>query len=322
MKKYYHIRSFFKNDPITIIELNEEAETMLSVYSLMSGEITKYDIVGDLFISQIKQIPELEQCLVTDEKNKELINEKLVSIYNVIKKKIRNPKNVYYLPRQETETIEKQIEDAIEFIKTKGLSLKEKIDYKKQELLAIALELKKIKKRNRKILSKYCILSIITALITVFSIKELIEELPYLLQVLSSAMIPSSLFIISNIYVQNKDRKESQSLLEQYDLEKSYLEKYIERQISTQLKQTIKLHKSEENKPQLKKLTPVDKGKLYEELVKSKINLEVPQQINREGFELKKNELLERLKSAKQQLIEDSQSQTQEIQKRKRIIRK
>ena len=226
MKKYYHIRGFFKNDPIIIIELNAKTQTINSVFSLNENTLSRHEITNQIFVNEITPIPELEECLLVDRKNEDRILEKLESIYNGLKKKMGKTIKTYTLTEKEYSNVEDQIEDAIEFIKTKGLSLKEKIEYKKQELLAIALELQKIKKTNKKILSKYCILSIITALITVFSIKELIEELPYLLQVLSSTLIATTPFVISTLCVQNKGKEESKTLIEQYGLAQSYLKQY------------------------------------------------------------------------------------------------
>ena len=250
MEKYYAIRGFLKNDPIIIVKLNEETQTINSVFLLNGNTLSRHEITNQIFVNEITQIPELEEYLLVDKKNRDRILEKLESIYNRLQKKIGETAETYALTKKEYSNVEDQILDAIEFLKTKGMTLSEKIDYKKFELLDIENKLKTIHEKKKIRLSKSCIVSIVIAIVTVFSIRELIEKLPYILQVLSSTLIATTPFVISTLYVQNKEKDESKTLIEQYDLAESYLKQYKKKhQEKEKLIKRIKTEKQNNTKP-------------------------------------------------------------------------
>ena len=223
--KYYAIRGFFKTQPIIIVRVDEKQEEVTGVYTLSGNELSEYTELKGISVNAVTQVPELEECLITDKKNKKLIEQKLEHIYNGILERISSPEIKYILPEISGD-VQKQIEDTIEFIKTEGLSIEQKIEIKKSEQSEIEKQLRQIHKNSKNDLSKLTILSIIGVLIVMLSTGNYIEKLPNLVQFISSAIIAATPIIISTEYVRSRERKQTKELIKQHDLNESYIDKY------------------------------------------------------------------------------------------------
>lgn len=224
MEKYYIIRSFEDNKPILIIKV--ESEDVKSVYTLDHNEIIEWNFNGNIFVNQVNQIPNLEECLVNDKKNRDRAKAKLEHIYKCVKDRLTCSKRIYYMPHQESSNIDKQIEDAIEFLKTKGLKLNEKIDLKKLEHAELENELKKIQNNNRDKASRLGILSMICVLTIMHFLSDFIDSLPFTLEVIISASVAAVPVFLTVEHELNKKKKQMEKIEQQISLAQSYLKKY------------------------------------------------------------------------------------------------